>query len=611
MLAPRPLAAALALAALLAACGDDGAAAPAADTINTLDTSPADASPPEDTATPPEDAEPPGDLAPDTAAPADTALSPDSAPSDATPGDTGPPAGCPVDVAPGPGLVVTDLGAVHGVAEGAGWVWRGVPYAAPPTDERRWRAPELPPCYTGVFEADTFAPSCPQRDDDGATVGDEDCLALNVWAPPGALTPGALPRPVLVFLHGGGNVQGSGAETFASGGLIYDGRRLAAAVDALVVTLNYRLGPFGFLALPEMLAEGPASGNFGLLDQIAALSWVSRNIAAFGGDPGRVLLFGESAGAADTCSLLASPLAAGLFHAALAQSGSCSVPPGALARAGMSDRVDAETPCAAAPDRLACLRALSTAEVMAALPGDVSSVFSATVAPPDYGRMQAIVDGHVLLESPLDALAAGRHHPVPFAIGTNAEELAEGLTPKVQTAAGYEARVRAAFGAFGAQIPEQILVAYPVTAFATPQDALVAVFSDARFTCPARTIARAAATADLAPVYRYLFARRAVTPSGDKPATHGIELLFLFGSFANMPLFTPAADDVAVSAAMQGYWGRLAATGDPNGAGATPWPAYDPATDPYLRLDAPLSAATGLATARCDLWDSLRDALAP
>jgi len=407
----------------------------------------------------------------------------------------------------------------------------------------------------------------------------------------------------MFFIHGGGNIQGSSRETILGNKPIYDGRRLAGK-GVVVVTVNYRLGPFGFLALPELSAESSqaSSGNYGVLDQLAALAWVRDNIAAFGGDPGRVMVFGESAGAVDTCTLVASPLAKGLFHAALMESGGCSQPTLAPAEQAMGDRV-AKGSCGTSAGRLACLRGLPMEKVMAELPGSIGvGDPTLTLDPAKYGP---VVDGWVLAESPLDAMAAGRHNRVPFVVGTNAEELASLLTVKITTEAQFENLVGTTLAPLGQATVDKVLSAYPVSDYASPQDALVALYSDMRFTCPARQIARAAVAGGTPDVRRYFFARRAPTPQGPKPAQHGIELLYVFGTASDIPGYVPAAADIALADAMLGYWSRFAGTGDPDGGGAVAWPAYEAASDPFLRLDDPIAEGHGVRTPQCDLFDEI------
>lgn len=292
---PRFLRVACASVFLGVACGDEAVLDPAAP-------SPADGS----------DAGPVASASPDAAPP--------------TGGGEGTPI-CPVGAAPDASTVPTTRGLVAGEADGSGLVFRGIRYAVAPTGDKRWKAPEPPACWADVVPAKAFGSACPQTLS-GVFHGDEDCLFLNVWTPavPSASTK---KRPVLFWIHGGADISGS-ADSFTPtlGKGVYAGRKLAEAEDVIVVSANYRLGALGWLAPPALgdAAHGGASGNYGLLDQIAALRWVKDNIAAFGGDPSKVMVFGESAGAIDTCALIASPLAAGLFSSALMESGSCEDP---------------------------------------------------------------------------------------------------------------------------------------------------------------------------------------------------------------------------------------------------------------------------------------------
>jgi para-nitrobenzyl esterase len=256
------------------------------------------------------------------AATAPTATSASTSSSSATAGAGGGGA-CTTDVMPGDGVVVTDHGAVRGVVSGDTYAYRGIPYAAPPVGPLRWRPPAPAACFDGVRDAAMFGARCPQTSDngEGEVVGDEDCLQLNVVTPRAA---SAEPRPILFWIHGGGFQSGSSSnETF--GVNIYDPQEVVERTGVIVVTINYRLGPLGWLAHPTLAAEDShqSTGNYGHLDQIAALAWVKANARAFGGDPDRVTIYGESAGGASVCNLISSPLAAGLFSGAIMQSGGC------------------------------------------------------------------------------------------------------------------------------------------------------------------------------------------------------------------------------------------------------------------------------------------------
>jgi len=506
---------------------------------------------------------------------------------------------CTVETPNEAGVVALDSGLVRGTKESASWVYRGIPYATPPTGDKRWKPPEVAACWEGVRETNTFGAQCPQIDKSKQPVGNEDCLSLNVWAPDPA-TAGKGPFPVLFFIHGGGNIQGSSSEPVAGMAPIYNGLDPSETNKSIVVTINYRLGPLGFLALPELSKESAwgASGNYGLLDQIAALEWVQKNIAAFGGDPSKVMVFGESAGAVDTITLLASPLAKGLFSSALAQSGGSISTPQNEAETAMTKRVDMSS-CGNAADRLVCLRGKTSNELLAELPGSVN--IGGVAVGNAAGGYGPIIDGHVLPKATSAIFAAGEHNHMPFTIGTNAEELAAMLTIKVTTEAEFQAVINQNFAA----LAPDVLAAYPVADYASPQDALVAVYSDMRFTCPARIIASSIAKTQTEPVYRYFFSRRATTPNGEKPAQHGIELLYVFRSITDIPLYTPAPADLALSDAMMGYWGRFGATGDPNGAGAVVWPKYEMVKDTHIVLDSPITSGEGVRTAQCDAWEQI------
>ncbi|NUO48188.1 MAG: carboxylesterase family protein [Polyangiaceae bacterium] len=505
---------------------------------------------------------------------------------------------CPTNATPSETIAITDRGAVEGAVEEDVVVFRGIPYAAPPTGDLRFRPPELPACFDGVRDASAYGSVCPQLAPNGSFVGDEDCLTLNVFRP----RTEAAPRAVLFFVHGGGNISGSASNTVVPGVVTYDGSKLAEEHDVVVVTIQYRLGALGFLnqaALDSESADG-VSGNYGTLDQVAALEWVKRNIASFGGDPGRVLLFGESAGAVNTCTLLTSPLASGLFHAALMQSGSCRQPAAEVSRVWMDEKV-ADSSCGGDADPAACLRGLSAQQIITELPGALG-VFDVSFSPD--GRYGPVVDGVVLPKSPETALADGTFEHVPFVVGANAEELAALITTTVDSDAEYVAAVEAAMAPFGAQATEDALALYPSSAYPSPQDALVALISDQRFLCPSRRIARVA-SGHGSPVYRYFFRRRADAPMGPKPAQHCIELLYVFGALEEIPGFNPADADVDLATDMRGYWTSLAIGGAPQAEGAPAWPAYDPQLDNTIVFDSPIGVENGIRTAECDFWESL------
>lgn len=430
----------------------------------------------------------------------------------------------------------------------------GLPYAQPPVGALRWHAPIPPRAWRGTRDATGFGARCEQPSlfadmvfrSPGAA---EDCLFLNVWAPP----PAATKRPVLVYLHGGGFVAGSGDEPR------YDGASLAMR-GIVVVTINYRLGTLGFLAHPDLTAEGGASGNYGLLDQVAALAWVRRNIAAFGGDPAQVTVAGESAGSMSVNALMASPLARGLFARAIGESGAMMTPTITL-----PSRATAETDGAtlAGTARLPALRALTAAQVMALGAG--------TDRHPG-----PIVDGRFLTEDVAATFAAGRQASVPLLVGSNSQEGSwQGLLrDAAPTMAGYRAALQTRF----AQSAPAVEGLYPAASDAAVVDAATALVSDL-FIGQSTWSWFDRHRQSGAPTYYYLYAHprpRALAEREAAPATgavHSAEIQYALGNLHTETSYRYAwtPDDDRVSSVMQGYFANFILTGDPNGAGLPRW----------------------------------------
>ena len=487
---------------------------------------------------------------------------------------------CATTVTAKPGTVITTEGAVTGDSTSGVWSWKGIPYAAPPTGDLRWKPPVPANCWTDERMTTAFGAQCPQLTDTGDVVGDENCLTLNVWAPDGATN-----APTLVFIHGGGNNLGSTSDP------LYDGAALAKQTGAIVVTLEYRLGALGFFAHPALDAESAhhVSGNYGILDQVAALTWVKDNIAGFGGVPSQVLLFGESAGAQDTIIHVVSPLSKGLFSAAVSESGGSYKNTLAQNETAMLPVVSGAS-CSDASDVLACMRAAPAATLAG---------IAAAVGPLASGmRYTPSIDGYVIPDQIKTLIEQGKHNQVPLILGSNADETSR-MVAHVTTDAQYQAAVVAQYGVAASNV---LLPLYPSASFASPQKALIRLTTDATWTCPMRQLARVVSEHQTAPVYRYYFERTAPGAAGAAfGATHGIELPFVFRTFSTFGGgFTPAAADLAISDTMDTYWSTLAAAGDPNAAGLPTWPRYATATDPYLQLDATITAGAGLQTAQCD-----------
>lgn len=486
-----------------------------------------------------------------------------------------------------PVRVETETGIVEGTRDGGVAVFRGIPYAAPPVGALRWRPPQPASPWEGVREARQVSPMAPQRfASELGLAQSEDCLYLNIWAPP--QPEDAL--PVMVWIHGGGFGTGSGAEP------MYESTELAKQ-GVVVVTFNYRLNVLGFFTHPLLSQESPhtASGNYGLLDQIALLEWVQRNIASFGGDPDRVTIFGESAGGRAVSLLMASPLSEDLFHRAAAQSGALR---GVSARLQERERRGQQlaeaVACADAPDTLACLRDTSY-ETLAAVPGF------------DAGP---IVDGWVIPEDPRTVYAEGRQHDVPMIIGGNADEgtfSMIGRLAQVRTVRRYEDYVRDLLGSDA----DEALAMYPATTDADVYMAMNRFGTDRGVARHAREQARWM-DGTRSKTYVYQFTR-------DSPhhqwtglgATHTAELPYLFGNlqFAarNGDLATLELADRQLSQAMMRYWTRFAATGDPNVDGLPVWPIFTDGTEDLLILGSGIASGHWTRPEGLDLLDRLFD----
>ena len=466
--------------------------------------------------------------------------------------------------------------------------FKGVPYAAPPVGGLRWKPPRPVVAWDGVRDATAPGPICMQTGPAwvrAPTAGEddpesEDCLFLNVWAPRAA----GGPLPVMVWVHGGGFFNGAGSLP------IHDGARLAAH-GVVVVTLNYRLNVFGFFAHPALSAESPhgAAGNYGLLDVVAALEWVRDNVAAFGGDPQRVTLFGESAGGGAVMSMLLVPQAEGLFHRAISQSTWVYGWDRTLAAAEAQGVRIAEALGASGDTALATLRTAAAEEVQAAAnarPGNLLERTGYVWAPN--------VDGWVVPSDPLGLYDAGRQHDVPLVTGMNADEGASiALRSGVEDAETFETHVRTVYPG----VADELLAHYGVTTPETARAQIARLVHDLYFAGPVRVQA-AAHTQVSSPVWLYRFSRVPPTALGAAvgAAYHGAELVYVFGTMAAGPGPPGArphpmarygdwtATDRRLSAAMMAWWTQFAAAGDPNREDLPAWPAFEPATGRRLDL---------------------------
>jgi para-nitrobenzyl esterase len=482
-------------------------------------------------------------------------------------------------------------------------IFKNIPYAAPPVGELRWKEPHAVAPWVGVRDATAFGRQCVQ----GAIFGDiqfpqppsEDCLNLNVWTP---ATKTGERLPVMVWIHGGGFQAGAGPEPR------HDGDPLARK-GVVVVTFNYRLGVFGFLAHPELTRESGrhASGNYGMLDQVAALRWVRDNIANFGGDPRNVTIFGESAGSFAVSALMASPLARGLFHNAIGESGAYfTAGSGTLALQPLpaTEQLGVKFGAKLGAESVAALRAKSAEEVLQA----------ALKTQPWFSPN---VDGYFLSEDVYATFAAGRQARVPLLAGWNADEIRAGVVLGKQkpTAQSFSGETRKRFGDHAAAILE----AYPATTDAEALESAAALASDLFIGHATWKWLEMHVRSGRAPVYRYSFDRKIpVAPdekvnavaatSRDIGARHAGEIEYVFGALDSRRKVPWEASDRRLSDAMMTYWTNFARTGDPNGRGLAKWPRYDRGAR-LLHLDETIQDAADVLRRRYEALDAYVEGL--
>ncbi len=503
--------------------------------------------------------------------------------------------------------VRVDGGTISGLrsADGAVRIFHGIPYARPPVGLHRWREPQAVEAWDGVRPAHHFGARCIQVPRNELSVSyfgpeaeSEDCLFLNVWAP---VDGGRC--PVMVWFHGGAYAVGSAALP------IFDGAHLAR-MGTLVVTVNYRLGVLGFLAHPELSRESGhgSSGNYGLLDQLAALHWVQRNIAAFGGDPANVTIAGQSAGGSSVNVFMASPSAKGLFHRAIAQSGANFAPQG-LAAGGSTQTLDQAE--AIGTEFMSAHRASSIGELRAQPARDVQrpAANTAYVASPYFqGRWikpWIAVDGYVLTRDLFTTFAEGKQHDVPLLTGNVANE---GSTmPPVTSVTTYEERARTEFGALAGAFLET----YPAHTDAELDRVSRTVAGDRAFTWQNVTFAQLHARTATSNVYYYHFDRVPPFPedarfSENTPdelgAFHTSEIPYVFGTLDARDWPWQQADRDLMHA-MSRYWFNFASTGDPNGNGLAPWPAFDETRAAAMHLGNHITIGTIPRQAQLDFWN--------
>jgi para-nitrobenzyl esterase len=484
-------------------------------------------------------------------------------------------------------------------------VYRGIPFAAPPVGDLRWKAPLAPASWQGVRQANEFSNACWQTQYPAAAAIyqaklpplSEDCLYLNIWTS----AKSAKDRlPVMVWIHGGGFTRG-----FA-GTSSYNGEVLARK-GAVIVTINYRLGVFGFFAHPALSAESGhhASGNYALLDQIAALQWVQRNIAAFGGDAGRVTIFGESAGSWAVNTLMASPLAKGLFRRAIGESGGLFSPMRTLADAEKEgEKLAASlTTASSAEANNEAGQTPSSNEILKSLRArPAEELLKAS----ETETVRTIVDGWVLPQDIATIFAQGKQNDVPLIVGYNADE-GTTLAPQAANlkAMMFIGGVNQRYGARA----DALLKIYPAGSDEQAVTSFYSAYRDQAFGWEMRTWARQATKSGHQPAYMYYFSRRPPGPQSAKlRAFHASEIAYVFGTFV-WPFPWEEADK-KLSDAITSYWVNFAATGNPNGGSLTKWPAYNAKDDQALEFGDQIAVRSEINKAGLDFFDSYYQTLA-
>jgi para-nitrobenzyl esterase len=488
-------------------------------------------------------------------------------------------------------IVHTQNGDVAGIATATADEWRGIPYAAPPVGDLRWRPPAPVEPWEGVRDASEFAAPClqlrfgPQGIE--GTTGRERCLFLNVFAPSDATAASGF--PVMVHLHPGSNYFGEA----------YQNPSAFVARDVVVVTLAYRLGILGFGGHKLLTAEGGgSSGEYGLLDQLAALGWVQDNIAAFGGDPSNVTLFGSSSGSFDAVALMASPLSTGLFARVAVQGEEFQALTGKRARIHYAEvtgrHAAAVSGCDSDPDVIACLRALPARQL---------------VRQEGPGYASPLVGGVVLPRSPLRLLEEASSS-VPLLVGFDREEDRFVLPFPLPDPFTRRMWLGNTLDLIGQELLDEARALYPPSAYGSRAWSFVTMRTDAVRGCPTRRLANA--VSEIAPTWRWLYTHVYENDPllADGRASHLFEEPFLWGDFGMLGSFgfdayTPTPGEQLLSQRMTDYWTNFATTGDPNGPGLPVWPAYDTVTEPALVLDDPIGVQSGYHVTECALLDTL------
>ncbi len=502
--------------------------------------------------------------------------------------------------------VQTQYGPVVGHLNGTVFEFLGIPYAAPPVGTLRWKPTTAHANWITPIIADSFPPVCPQKsfvqgepDSVFTLEGDEDCLYLNVWSPDISSN-----LPVMVFIHGGGNQQGSTSQ-ISGGTEIYHGKNLAQRGNVVVVTIEYRLGVLGYLVHPGLENENPngISGNYGVMDQIFALQWVQNNISNFGGNPNNVTIFGESAGGVNVGNLLTTPLANGLFHKAIIESAVPVINDYNDSKTKGIDFVNDFISTGTDAEKIAFMR---DSVIPDSISIKMTNPLGGGVVQMNW---QPVVDNFIFSNFPENIFQSGDFNKVPLIIGSNSEEMAFGVT-------GYPDALCALMvdSIINYSVPTSLQPTayfyYPTSPLSVAKNSAIGILTDPQFTATTRRTAQCISLNQTEPVWRYFFTHKhTFTGGAEMGSYHGMELFYVFNNWENATLgtglfFNPADD--SVQQVILNYWVNFAYTGDPNGSGLEGWPQYQSATDCYLEIKAtPDGSQSGLRTAQCNLWDEI------
>jgi len=494
-------------------------------------------------------------------------------------------------------VVQLDSGKVSGVQQSGTWSYLGIPYAKPPVGNLRWKPPEPPAAWSGTRACTQYGATCPQPPGAVPFKMNEDCLYLNVWTPAKASTE---KLPVMVWVYGGAWTVGSGSDPrFVGTNLTKQG--------VIVVTMNYRVGMLGFMAHPQLSKESVhnSSGNYGLMDVIQALKWVKTNIKGFGGDPGKVTIFGQSSGAESIQYLLVSPPAKGLFRRAISESGPrwhygwiAPMNPTLKDAEKTGEQMATNLGVLKAPDQIAAMRAKSSDEILKA------AGFNVLASDPPSGIQAAVnPDGWVIPEKPETLYKAGKQMNVPVLIGSNKDDgtlfgaiVGKNNIPVDQ----YKPTIQ---GAVGEPAASEVVSMFPVTTNAQVAPTVSNLLTQMDFASCARFICDSTITKTRSKAFLYQFTRVPPTQAGALfGSCHSAELQYVFGNLPASEGYGP--QDTEISNTMIGYWTRFAKTGDPNGGGSPAWPAYS-SSNQNLEIGNQVTVNTGLYNTQVDLSEKI------